>query len=321
MPIIAVTPPVTPPSTSDAVWVDSRMLALATIDDSDEQEFVTDEWVIMPGMTGMGLPPVDVITQQTPGMDGAWLREVRVGPREVFLPILAASNTSHVDYLAMLDRLQGFLDARAVADVTAVDGSCQLIARSAWGERRLTTVYLDGMQGDEGQDRAGSYWSTFGVRLLAADPWWRAAEETVLEFKVGSGDPFLATAASGDVWPRKLAPSVSAGADMPITVGGRVPVWPTIEVVGPATTVTVTTDAGMAVDVGAVIGGETLTLVTDPRRRSARVNGTPAWARVAAGPRFARLSAGSNTISVAVPGATSATRVRLRWHVGWRTAW
>lgn len=321
MPIIAVSAPATPTPPADAGWQDTRRLLLRTLDATDEQEFDDGQWIIMPGATGMGMPPVDVVTQQTPGLDGAWLREVRVGARDVFLPLAVVSDTSHADYLTKLARLQGLLDFRAVADVTAADGTLLLVAESVWGARQLTVVYTDGMQGDEGQTAAGTYWATRGLRLLAVDPWWRDAVETVLEFGVGAGAVFLAPAGSGLPWPRALAPSVSAGVGMPITVGGTVPVWPTVEIVGPASSVTIATDAGTAVTTTAVTAGETLILVTDPRRRSATVGGVRAWGRVGAAPRFAPLRAGPNTVDVAVPGSTTATKVRLRWHAGWTSAW
>jgi Phage tail protein len=326
VPIIAATstiPPTTPPGGgTDLTWEDSRRLLLSTMDATDGQVFIGDEWVIMPGMTGMGLPPVNVATQQAPGLDGAWLREITIGPREVFLPLFIGSNSGHVDYLARLDRLQTFLDPRAVTDPSAVDGTVLLIAQSLSGTRQLAVAYLDGMQGDEGQSAAGTFWATFGVKLLAVDPWWRDADQTVLEFGVGSGGPFLAADGSGDVWPRALAPSVSAGVGMPITVDGRVPVWPTIEVDGPATSVTVSSDAGTNVQIGTVDLGETLTLITDPRHRSCRVAGVKAWDRVAAAPQFRPLTPGENTLAVEAPGADDdTTRIRLRWHPGWQSAW
>jgi hypothetical protein len=322
LPIIAVTPPVTPPGPGDDAWRETRRLTLRTLDGSDEQMFVDDSWVIMPGATGLGVPPVEVITQQTPGMDGAWLREIRVQPREVFLPIFVGSDTGQVDYLAQLDRLQDFLDFRVAADPTATDGTLLLVSDSPSGQRQLPVVYTAGLEGDEGQTVAGTWWATLGLRLLAVDPWWRDATTTVLEFRVGDGEPFLATADSGHPWPRRLSPSVTAGVAMPVAVGGRVPVWPTIDVVGPAGDgTTISTGAGMAVELAAIDDGETLTLVTDPRRRSARVDGEPAWDRISTGPTFRPLPAGAADISVVVPDADDDTRVRLSWQPGWRAPW
>jgi hypothetical protein len=250
------------------------------------------------------------------------VREVRVGPREVFLPIFVGSDSGQVDYLAQLDRLQSFLDFRAAPDITAADGSLLLVSESTVGHRQLSVVYTAGLEGDEGQTAAGTWWATLGLRLAAVDPWWRNTADTVLEYKIGAGAAFLATTGSGHLWPRSLSPSVTAGADMPVTVGGRVPVWPTVEVVGPSGVgATITTDAGMSVELAAVLTGETLTLVTDPRRRTARVNGVPAWGRVSAGATFAPLPAGPTNISVVVPGAAADTRVRLRWRDGWRAPW
>ena len=324
MPILArtvVLPPVPSP------FLDSRSILLRTIDGGDEQLFDGPEWIIRPGITGFGLPTRDVVVQTSPGLDGGWLREVRINPREVFLPCYIASDSGHVDFLDKMERVRTFLDYLAVPDMTATDGTLELVAQSARGERRLRCVYSDGMEGTEGGTDSGSYWATFGVKLLAVDPWWRSTEDTVFEFAPATGTPFLSSDPAYP-WPRSLSASVAlgSGSGVGVVVPGTVPVWPTVEVVGPVSSVTlnwpgVTPDESTHVQLAAVSATETLTLTTDPRRRSVRVNGDKAWARVGTAPQFARLRPGPSALGVAVAGTAATTRVRVRFPAAFQTAW
>jgi len=329
MPIIAriAIDPDTPPP-----WRDSRSLLLRTIIGADEQPLTGGaswaggyDWVLMPGATGLDLPPVTPIVETAPGLDGGWLRGTTVGARQVYLPLFVASPTSHADYLDRRDRLFAFLDEYAVDDLTDADGTLELVAASARGERYLRVVYSGGLEGDEGADQSGTYWGKYGLNLTASDPYWRATEETVLEFGSVPGRPFLSTTGHAP-WPRRLTPAVSlAGGGLSVTVPGRVPVWPVIEIEGPSSATTVTWDGprdeATAVTVGSVAAGESFRLSTDPRRREATVAGSDAWARVAAAPRFGRLRPGTQSIGVGVGGVSAGTVVRLRYRAAHRTAW
>lgn len=317
MPIIAR---LGPDPTGPPPYLDTRQLSLRTLDGTDEQLFADVDWMILPGIMGLDLPPRDVIVETSPGLDGGWLREIRIKPREVFLPMLIASDVSHTDFLDRLDRLRGFFDYQAVADLTAEDGTLFLVADSVRGERHLRVVYLDGLEGEEsGVPLRPS--KPVGVRLLAVDPYWRSTDETVLEFSDQPGEPFLSTS-DADPWPRALSPSVSLGTvtGLPLFVPGKVPVWPTVEVDGPASS-TVLSWPDAHVEIGPVAPGEHLVMVTDPRRRSVRVDGEPAWSRVGPAPKFARLPPGETPLGVTVTSTSEATRVRVRFFPAFPTAW
>jgi hypothetical protein len=313
-------------------WLDSRSLTLRTIIGADEQPFTgggswagSYDWVLLPGATGLGLASRELIVETSPGLDGGWLRGRTVGPRQVFLPLFIASPSSHVDYLGRRERLFGFLDEYAVEDMTRTDGTLELVADSALGQRLLRVAYAGGLEGDEGTDTSGRYWCKVGLNLTAVDPYWRATDETVLSFTNTPGRVFLSTTGAAR-WPRRIVPAVSlAGGGLAVTVPGNVPVWPTIEVTGPTSSTTVTWPGPLgeatAVQIGAVGAGQTLLLSTDPRRRYARLDGDEAWSLIGPAPQFGRLKTGAQTIGVATAGTSGSTAVNIRFRASYRSAW
>ena len=64
---------------------------------------------------------------------------------------------------------------------------------------------------------------------------------------------------------------------------------------------------------GAVVAGSVLTIVTDPRAKSIRLDGVPAPGLVARGSRLMPLVKGRNTLSVSAAGATASSRVSVSW--------
>lgn len=325
MPIIAVTPP---PPAPPSRWADSRALSLRTLEGDDELPWTGGgsygggyEWIILPGATGLGVPPVELVTQTFPGLDGAWLREQRVGAREVFVPLVVASDTGHGDYLAKAGRLRRMLRRRDV-DLAEQDGTVLLVASSLSGLRQLACTYSSGLEGDESAEQSGTYWQRVGLRLLATDPWWRSADELALRFAASVGTPFLGSVGSGNNWPAALSASVGLTPDEGVTIGGEVPVWPRIDITGPLSTVTLTW-AGTSVQIGPVSSAQTLTLNTDPRRRRLRdaADGSSQWSKVGPAPAFAPLMPGSTSVGVVVSGGGAGTEVVVRYRPGWETAW
>lgn len=310
---------------------DSRQLLLQSLDGTAAQRFDSPLAFLLPGVTGHRMPPRKLVTQTVPGMDGSWLRQVQVGEREVFLPVVVFSD-SHDAQVQAMQNLQDLLDPWPAPDYTANDGALQMVAMSTVGGQRILPVtYSSGLEGDEGVTASGAIWNTFGIRLLAVSPYWQASADNVLQRTIGAGTVFLANSGSFG-WPRSLSAGQILGQALTITVQGEVPCWPTIEVVGPVAATTYSTSSGMSVTLpNGVAGGKGLRIVTDPRRRSARLydvdgsdnwtNPAQAWGSIGVGPTFAPLQPGDQTVTMAAPNATSATRLRLRYRNMYRSAW
>lgn len=271
--------------------------------------------IILPGATGLNLPPRSLVTAATPGVVGTTLQEVRVGQREVFLPVHLSSDVSPVSFLESLADFES---------VVVPAGVVKLVASSHRGERELSVVYSDGLEGDEGRDASGSLWCRLGLKFVAPDPWWRDRTDQVVEFKVAEPSaPLIGPVGGTDApWPGMLASSVVIGQGMEVTVRSAIDVFPTLELTGPMDSFTGSMDTGWSVQVpGGVPEGKTLRIVTDPRVRSIRLDGELAAGLVARGSQLRPFSPGVNTLNVLAPGASSDTKLRLSWRGGWRTAW
>jgi hypothetical protein len=309
--------PVDPPAPDD-----TRTVTLESLDGTIVIHLnTTAEEILTGGATGLGVPPVSVSTSTTPGMPGSWIDEVSELEREVFLPLEFASEVSQAEFFARMKRLRSVVIPEwSTVDVTE-PGTFRLVISSSVGERALTVLYKSGLEGKWGGGDSGARWERFGLVLLAVDPYWRAREPVELEFEAGAGDvAFLSTSAS-DPWPRQLSASVAIGANMEIYVDGDVPVWPVVTVLGPASFAELTwPDADVRVPQG-VPTSSALVLSTDPRRRTARLDGAIAWNRIAFDSTVAPLRPGVNIINASVGTSGADTGLVLSWTPGYRTAW
>lgn len=275
-------------------------------------------WVNRAAVTGIDLAPREIVADRIAGMDGSRLVQINTLDRDVVIPFLVRpqTRTCH-EVRAQVSRLRRVLDYRRV-DYAANDGHLDIVGTSGDGfSRSLRVAYVEGAEGFYA-DR-GPGWAVFALRFLAVDPYWRGGEWTTPLVGVDTTPPFLSTSGA-HAWPRMLAPSVVIGADMPVDVQGDVPSAPVLDIVGPATSTTVTSPSGMSVTIGAIGAGESFRL--DTRRRvSVALNGSEAWGLLGASPRWAPLAPGATTISVVATGATAATRVRVWGDSLWESPW
>lgn len=277
-------------------------------------------YVIRSGVLGLEVPPRRVEVDEILGLDGGRLARVSTGVREVSVPLLVAPWDDRTDsHLAARAALRRAMDYRSL-DYVALEGTLDLVAARDGVERRLRCLYKDGMEGSLGYLHGhGSSWSTFDIGLIAVHPYWRGPEWSTPLIGVEETEPFLSTN-DAHGWPRMLAPSVALGPDMPVIVTGDVSSAPVVDIIGPATTTTVTSPSGMSVTVGAIPAGESFRL--DTRRRvSVTLGGIDAWGLLGAAPVWAPLGTGETTISVVSTGATSQTRVRVWGDSLWESPW
>ncbi len=285
-------------------------------------------WWRIAGSTGLEMPPVDVATAAVPGVAGTALQDVRVAERPVAVPLFTTSGGGHIDHLDMLDAIRSLIDPTV--------GQFRLIGSSARGERELVAVYTGGLEGSDGRDESGIYWRKFGLQAVACQPFAQARTDRVVEFAAsGAGGAFLGAAGGTDApWPRALSSSAVVGDNMSVTVASEVPVYPTVELVGPMDSFTGTVslaDATMppfyggttwSVSIPAgVPAGQTFRMVTDPRAKSFRLNGALAAGRVARGSQLTPFFPGLNVMSVSAPGSNENTRVRISWRELHRSLW
>ncbi|PZE34016.1 hypothetical protein DEJ21_14295 [Curtobacterium sp. MCSS17_006] len=309
--------PTTPPV---IVREDTRRIWLESMDGSLVVPLNVDvDRILKAGATGLQLPPLDVVTIKTPGMPGSSLQEVNVDEREVFLPLKFASDTSHADFMGKLTELRGLIapmwDLVNVGDT----GTFRLGVSSLNGERLLDVVYKDGWTGEHGGSAGGTRFENFGLTLLAVDPFFHAREYTSFTYGIADGEVFLSST-DDNVWPRSISASVTIGNGMQMAVQGDVPAWVEVFVDGPATIAELSFPGTNMVMTSSVADGQELILVTDPRRRSARLGGQVAWPYISPTSTFAPLRPGMNSVNVQLGSAGADTSMTVRWLERWLAA-
>jgi hypothetical protein len=281
-------------------------------------------WIRMPGSTGLEMPPTSTTSGNIPGVPGSVLQDIRIESRPVFIPLYLSGEGDQIAFREKLDLLRRLVDP-------FVTQTFKIVGRSARGTRELTVTYESGLEGADAYDSAGLDWAKIGLVCTANDPFAKDTVDRSLEFRVASAStPFLGVAGGTDApFPVSLASGAVIGAGMTVLVASEVPVYPTVELVGPMDSfngslspiivsengVVTTLDANQwSINIPAgVPAGQTLRLVTDPRIRSFRLDGVLAANRVALGSSLRAFYPGQNIFNVTAPGGNDDTRIRLLW--------
>jgi phage-related protein len=273
------------------------MEAIAFVDSAG----LTHSLDVSEGAGGRYMPPVSFVEDEVPGQDGSRLRLVKLGPREVGLPLWFRTD----DEVTLRDELRSWLsrfnpakgDGRLLD--TAPDGS----------QRELICRYAGGMELDESAQVAGLNWQKAVVVFRAFDPFWQDTVDTAHSF---------ATTAPVNFFPffplRLSAGAVLSGAS--IFNGGDVEAWPTWVINGPATSIVLTNDTtGDVIDLDvSLTAGQSLTIDTRPGIKTVKKNdGTNLYPGLSLASRLWSLPPGTVAVSIQVGGATSTSTVTLRY--------
>lgn len=309
------------PSIPTAPPYDSRRLWLESWDGRTVMPLPLDgiaEMIAQRGMLGLGVAPTDLETEGTPGVAGSRIVEVIERDRPVALPVAFLADRQ-ADLWTTIQRLRDLTDP---TQGMTPDGNFRLVCQSLSGTRQLALAYRSGLEDEDlehyGADRAV-------LDLLAPLPYAQDREDQTERFRLASElRPFVSSTPGTDYpWgTRQVTSSRIAGEDTPVEMFSSVPVYPVIEITGPADSVLITGENGLRIDVpGGVPSGSTLRIVTDPRHKSIRLDGVVAAGMLALGSRLRPFSRGTTLVDVEAPGSTSATLLRLTWRGLHRGLW
>lgn len=316
MSIVYAVVPAPPLVTTVSVPLEGRSFWVESLDRTVRVPFDNAPVVLRPGFLGLGMAPDDVVTSTSPGVDGGFLEEIRTLARSFALPVSIVGRTQAEQWAAR-DRLAAILRPEGV---TTAEGTFRLICSSPSGTRELTAVYRSGLEGD---DTGVPQFDRMVLTCEALDPFARDRDARSIEFTIGASSGSMTSADPATAGPRQLGSSVVIGEGMPIDIVSGIPVWPRLDFTGPFDPLTVSASTGMTISVpDGVPAGQTLTVVTDPRNKSIRLDGELAAGMVARGSRIGSpFQPGLNSLSVAASGATEDSRIVLSWRGGWRSMW
>jgi hypothetical protein len=313
MPILAIPVATLAEREPDRTMWDTRTFTFRDLDGNSPFAVGTSDFFYQPDITGTDMPPREIVTRQIPGMEGERLSEIRIGSREVFLPLWIKSSASHLDYLDRRDQLARLFNHRSV-DYRAQDGTLDLVANSARGERSLRCVYVDGMTNTMWPNE-GAFWGKLGITLRAVRPYWTGVPWATPIVRIPEPSAWFGK------FPPTMTSSRAFGNDLRVTVEGDAESWPTVDLVGPATAVTIV-GKGLSVSVpGGLADGETGKIVTDPRGRVALFSGVRDWSRVAPTDRYQPLLPGDNSFTITMTGATTASMAKVSGETRYERPW
>ncbi len=295
--LVLVAPPI-PAASSDRPAIsilggDGQFWDLTGLDDTP---------LLMPGATGLDLPPSTAYSDPTPGLAGASWGGSHDDPRAVFLPLYLEGQT-RAEAVALRRSL--------LSSIHWTRGVAQLCVAEPDGFRRyLNMTYLNGGEGNEGVDQAGMSWVTYGLNFVAFDnPYWFGDPVSPPPWVVASPRAFF-----------PLKPMVFTLSGSQVLGGtlvdnlGDVDAYPTWVLAGPATSLTLTLGTRSITVNTALTAGQSLTINTDPRQQTI-VDGTGAnrWPDVAAGFDLWALPPGVAAITVTVAGGGTTTSLQMTY--------
>jgi hypothetical protein len=287
------------------------MPAVTTITDPSGFAWILDGTLGMwegQGKKGFHAPTYIHYRDESPAIAGGFYRGTRAVPRELFLPVVIRDqNRDNV-----LARRRALIRA-----ISPLKGEC--VITSAWPDgssRSIRCRYLDGI--DAGEQGAGEYGITvlrYGLRFIADDPYtfgdtvpsqWDFTASSRLEIPIPGADTFFEVVSS---------PLLASGAVINNT--GDVDSYPSWTFIGPFTQVTLgnsTTGKSFTMLYTAASSANKLFVITEPGGTSiVDETGVNRWNTLTAGYSLWPLVVGSNTINVALVGASAGTSALMSY--------
>lgn len=324
------------------VWVAADGTAITLTDGTDG---INLEW----GRTGIEMPDIALIADEIPLQAGGRLREVRVRPRDIDLPIWVSAATPAALRSKIRDLLRKFDPQRGdgVLRVTTDSGDI----------RQITARYVEGLAGNESDRLASVGWRKIVLTVRAFDPYWEDPSQVVHVFVPGSAtasvpytvetyqttidepvrsffsNPFLPFARlntttrllttttfykSGQFFPIFPLTLVNSSLFASLTVAndGDVVAWPIWTIEGPGSSISIrnqSTGAILSLTGVSLLAGESIQIDTRPNRRSITKAGVNLFPYLSSTSTLWSLQRGDNGIQVEMGGTTDASRTTLRF--------
>lgn len=282
------------------VWIDADGNSTTITNQTDIE--------VLQGVLGRGMPPYEPIEQEVPLQPGSRLRQVKVKPREITLPIIVYG-TSETNLRSNLRSFFGkFNPARG-------DGTLRVTAPGG-DQREIVCRYFAGMELEEGDTTKGVSGSIFQKAILvlrAFDPYFYNVSATSETFTTGTPATFF------PFFPLRLTSS-TVFADTTVTNGGDVEAWPEWTIEGPGTNIVLrnyTTDRLISIST-TLTASEYITIDTRPGYKTVTKNdGTNLYSLMSADSALWNLQKGANSVRLEMSSATADSLITLSYKPRW----
>lgn len=258
-------------------------------------------WLLQPGAKGLDMPGFAFTTDESPGIDGYQLRDVRAQGKEIILPVAFWANDSRDAYKARRRALIKSLNPKrgtGTLTLTAPDGSV----------RSTGVYYTGGLEGDESLDAAGERWCINALTFGVPSPYW-TGDNVTHDWKNGSDAAFF------PILPLQVGDSQVLG-EVTVDNDGDDVAFPVWTINGPATVIRLInhTSGQEIVLTRTITGADTIIIDTRERRQTALLNGvTNLWPNLSDTSELWPLAEGINALDLVVDGSTAATSVHMTY--------
>lgn len=285
-------PPLGPLEAPTVTWTDAQGRITVLSDDSNG-------WVLQPGATGFDMPTYQSYSDESPEIDGNFVRQIRAQARTLMLPIAVFSDVSRGDFLLKKRGLRRSLNPKlgmGTLEITEVDGT----------SRSIGAYYQSGGEGDEALDSGGMRYQMVALTFTCPSPFW-IGDPVHRDFQVAQSGTFF------PILPLQVADSQVLG-DVFVTNDGDDVAYPVWTIRGPATSVVLTNvTSGQSLTLSqSLTSGDTVVIDTRERVQTVLMNGTTnLWSKLVAGSALWGLEPFDNEVTLTLAGATTATLVSL----------
>lgn len=271
------------------------------IDHKGVQRSLTEgNYVVLKGMVGRYMPPIEYVEDEVPFESGSELRQVKVKTREVDIPLLIKAESE----VELRQRVRQTL--RMVNPLHA-DGKL-LIEAPDKSQRELSCRYVTGLEGDEGTDNKGLRWMRVVLVFRAFDPYWYDTATITNDFKLNENSakffPFL---------PLRVTSS-RVYADITVDNTGDIETYPEWIIQGPGENIVLnnlTTSEMVKLDLK-LEAWETVTINTS-KESITKNDGENLYPSLVEGSDLWALQEGMNSIQIEMTNATSESNVKLSY--------
>lgn len=242
--------------------------------------------------SGRYMPEVAFQEDEVPGEDGSRMREARFLPHEFTLKLTLVANTEG-DLRAGIRSLLSTMNPKR--------GEGAIRVTSPIGDQRLINCRVSaGLGLEEKEGLSGPEMQQAVVTFRAFDPLWKDVSETSQSFVIGASRAFF------PIFPLTLTSSQIVVSSV-ITNDGDDEMWPVWRITGPGSVISLTNaTTGKTLTLSTVLGvGESITVDTRPGHKTVkRQDGANLWADVDISTSLWPLAIGTNSIQLAMAGAT-----------------
>lgn len=268
-------------------------IAISLVGANNDTIQLTDSdsaYILTTGVLGFGIPPAQVRIQESAGNGGTW-RNSKRGVRDIDLPI-AITGTDRADLELKLRRLANLLQDNL--------GPTRIVATYSDGTSfQLFAHYVGGGDVAYGSE-ANSRFARWTISLQAPQPFWESVNPTNYTLQLTAGRGLLPKLS-------KLQLSGQYGfGDVTLSNPGDVEAYPVWTISGPVDSFTITSNGiGFTYDAPVALGDQVIIDTFAGTVKSGE--GDNLYANLSSAPKLFSIPPGSNTVTIAAPGANDTT--------------